>query len=128
MNHSRPVLLLSLLTTLGCADAAPESAPQRGAVVRVDAIGSLDAEAVRHHLAQFDLDASRVRSGVEAHRILYATVDAEGNATTASALVAIPSARESALSVAVWMHGTTVFRGEAASVNDESSDRAAAKK
>jgi hypothetical protein len=28
--------------------------------------------------------------------------------------------------VAVWLHGTTVFRGEAASVNDDSEDRAAA--
>ena len=108
----------------GCSDDASKPAEERGALVNVDALGSLDAEAVSRYLKAFELDESRVRSGVEAYRLVYATVDDKGQATTASTLLAIPAAHAVALPAAVWMHGTTVFRGEAASVNDESTDRA----
>jgi acetyl esterase/lipase len=109
----------------GCSDDASKPGEERGALVKVDAVGSLDAAAVRRHLTKFELDASRVRSGVEAYRLVYETVDAKGKPTTASTLLAIPTGDAATLRAAVWMHGTTVFRGEAASVDEESSDRAA---
>jgi dienelactone hydrolase len=128
MLNSRRALIVPLslgFAVSACSDDAPRPAEERGALVRVDPISSLDKNAVERYLEGFDLDATRVVSGVDAYRLIYATVDAQGQATTASTLLAIPSARARALPVAVWMHGTTVFRGEAASVNDESSDRAA---
>jgi hypothetical protein len=114
------------LLVSACSDDGPTRAERRGALLKVDSIGSLDEDEVRSYLERFELDGSRVLSGLDAYRLVYATVDAEGQATTASTLLAIPTARAGSLPIAVWMHGTTVFRGEAASVNEESSDRAAA--
>jgi len=113
------------LVIVGCSSDASKPGEERGALVKLEQLASLDPEAVGGYLAEFELDRSRVKSGVEAFRLVYATVDSKGKATTASTLLAIPAAHGAELPAAVWMHGTTVFRGEAASVNDESSDRAA---
>ena len=97
------------------------------AAISVDSepLEQLEVEQTSAYLERFDLDVSKVQFGLEAHRLLYETVDANGQPTTASALLAVPR-REGAAPAAVWMHGTTVFREEAASVNDDSDDRAAA--
>ncbi|WP_052685075.1 alpha/beta hydrolase family protein [Lentzea aerocolonigenes] len=71
------------------------------------------------------MDASRVRFGVDAKRIAYGTIDPTGRPTTASALIALPRNDDRAPRQAVWLHGTTGYRGSVASVAD-GNDRAAA--
>ncbi len=115
------------LGLVGCANDDPDPPKtERGAVLRVDELGHFDADELQALLEDFDLDASRVDFGVDAYRFIYATLDPSGAPTTASSLLAVPRQKAKRLPAAVWMHGTTVFRGEAASVNPDSSDRATA--
>ncbi|QKW10642.1 hypothetical protein HUT18_04400 [Streptomyces sp. NA04227] len=72
------------------------------------------------------MDPAQVRHGVRAHRIVYRTVGTDGEPTTASQLVVLPKNDARELRAVSWLHGTEVYRGEVASVNDESADRAAA--
>ncbi|MFU9034784.1 MULTISPECIES: hypothetical protein [Streptomyces] len=89
-------------------------------------MADLDAKEVAVRLAKAGIDATQVRYGVRVHRLVYRTVDFKGTPTTASELVAMPKNDERALRVVSWLHGTEVYRGEVASVNDESPDRATA--
>ncbi|WP_406514824.1 lipase family protein [Streptomyces sp. NBC_00873] len=86
----------------------------------------MDAKEVTARLEKTGIQAAQVRYGVRAHRVVYRTVDMKGRPTTASELVAIPKNGEPGLRVVSWLHGTEVYRGEVASVNDESTDRATA--
>jgi dienelactone hydrolase len=64
---------------------------------------------------------------VRAFRVEYATVDPDGDATTASSLVAVPDATPGGrLRLVSWQHGTTAYKSHVASVSADSSDRAAA--
>ncbi len=85
----------------------------------------LDVGQVREYLALRGVDASRARFGVDARRVEYTTIDPHGQPTRASALVATPmdSGRGELVS---WQHGTNPSRAEAASVDADSGDRAAA--
>ncbi|MGW2424338.1 hypothetical protein ACWC0C_34720 [Streptomyces sp. NPDC001709] len=86
----------------------------------------LDAKGVTARLAKAGIDTTQVRYGVRANRIVYRTVDFKGKPSTASELVAMPKNDERSLRVVSWLHGTEVYRGAVASVNDESPDRATA--
>lgn len=98
----------------------------RGSLVSTTLVADLDATQVEARLEKAGIDAAQVRYGVRAHRIVYRTIDTEGRPTTASALVAIPKNHKQDLRVVSWLHGTEVYRGEVASVNDRSPDRATA--
>ncbi|WP_257980254.1 hypothetical protein [Streptomyces sp. CB02959] len=104
---------------------ARQSAP-RGAVVSATPVADLGAKEVVARLAKAGIDTAQVRYGVRAHRIVYRTVDTEGRPTTASELVAMPKNDDRDLRVVSWLHGTEVYRGEVASVNDASRDRTTA--
>lgn len=67
-----------------------------------------------------------LRSLGHADRVVYRTVGAAGGPTTASPLVALPTNDQSDLRVVLWLHGTTVYRGDVASMKAESTDRAVA--
>lgn len=99
---------------------------QRGSLISATPLAELSTEQLSATLDAVGLDASRVRHGVAAFRIEYQTIDPMGQPTTASALVALPRSDEQALRTVAWLHGTTVYRGEVASVNAESPDRAIA--
>ncbi|MFD7549366.1 hypothetical protein [Streptomyces sp. NPDC059816] len=98
----------------------------RGAVVSATLVAQWDADRVRAHLAQAHIKADQVRHGVRAHRLVYRTIDITGRPTTASQLVVVPANGVRDLRVVSWLHGTTVFRGDVASMNERSTDRAAA--
>jgi acetyl esterase/lipase len=120
------VSLCGSLVLVGCSDSdKPQSEYTRGNLLSSEPVASLSAEQASASLRELELDVSKVYWGLEAYRLLYETVGADGQPTTASALLALPQ-RDEASPAAVWMHGTTVFRGEAASVDEESEDRAAA--
>jgi len=97
---------------------------QQGALISATPLAELSAKQLSAALEPSGLDTSRVRFGVAAFRIEYQTVDPVGQPTTASALVVLPRSDEQELRTVAWLHGTTVYRGEVASVNEESPDRA----
>ncbi|MFD8542709.1 hypothetical protein [Streptomyces sp. NPDC059649] len=127
------VCAVTVLAAAGCDDDSQRSSSpahqhsaSRGSVVSVTPVADLDAKEVAVRLAKAGIDATQVRYGVRAHRIVYRTVDFQGKPTMASELVAMPKNDERALRVVSWLHGTEVYRGEVASVNDEAPDRATA--
>jgi len=56
------------------------------------------------------LGAAAVRSGIVAYRVLYRTVNAAGQPTRASGLVAFPAGRTGNLSLVDYGHGTTAYK------------------
>ncbi|HEX4252160.1 MAG TPA: lipase [Pseudonocardia sp.] len=111
------------------ASVAPSAAGQRGALLSVQPLQRWDAAQARAFLTSQGVDASRVRFGVDASRIGYATVDPTGRPTTASALVtqptAVPGWADERRMVS-WQHGTIPARDEVGSMTADGSDRAAA--
>jgi hypothetical protein len=105
---------------------AQHDRPRRGKLVSVTPLATLEATALVEYLDDFELDTSHVKSGVDAYRLIYGTIGLDGTPTTASSLVVVPHRHDDAFRTAVWMHGTTVYRRDAASVSDDSEDRAAA--
>ncbi|MFH8368658.1 hypothetical protein [Streptomyces sp. NPDC018031] len=99
----------------------------RGTVVSVTQVEDLSAAEVDERLAGAGFTKAPAAShAVRAYRVVYRTVDQDGRPTTASQLVAVPETGRDRLRVVSWLHGTTVFRGDVASVKADSSDRAAA--
>ncbi|WP_019632885.1 alpha/beta hydrolase family protein [Actinomadura atramentaria] len=100
------------------ADAAPQPA-RRGTVVSAERVQNLSAGKVRTALADDGIDASRVRYGVTAYRIVYRTIDVAGRPTTASGLLVLPRDGErNRLRVVAYTHGTMATRSAAPSVDD----------
>jgi hypothetical protein len=104
----------------------PLASEARGDRVSTTLLGALDAGQVSSYLSELGIAGVPARGGVRAYRLVYRSIDPQGAPVLASSLVALPEVCSGVLDQAVWMHGTTVYRGEAASVNAESSDRGAA--
>ncbi|MDT7785998.1 MAG: hypothetical protein QOF58_4417 [Pseudonocardiales bacterium] len=104
------------------ATASAHSA--RGELLDVVPVSTMDTNQLVSYLGDHGLDASRVRFGVDAKRIVYRTIDPTGKPTTASALVALPRNDNRSPRQVTWLHGTTGYRGSVASVAD-GNDRAA---
>jgi dienelactone hydrolase len=122
----RRLAACAVLVLAGCG-APASAAPSRGEIVSVTPLERLDTAAVAARLRTFGIDAGWVTSGVRAFRVEYRTVDPGGAATTASSLVAVPETPpDGPLRLVSWQHGTTGYKGDAASVSAESSDRVAA--
>lgn len=130
MTFSRAIvsagLALGCLATTFPAEASGAQTVARGAVVSSTLVEKLDKGQIAERLKAAGIDATQVKYGVSAYRVVYRTVDAEGRSTTASQLVALPDNGRRDLRVVSWLHGTTVYRGDVASVNEKSTDRAAA--
>jgi len=95
----------------------------RGTLRTVTPLAELDQDQVTQRLAAAGLDTARVRYGIAAFRLVYDTIDATGQPTTAGALAVLPRRGERDLRVVCWLHGTTVYRGDVASLAEESPDR-----
>ncbi|MFD4670585.1 alpha/beta hydrolase family protein [Lentzea sp. NPDC058450] len=120
---------LTAAVLCGAVVAAPVPAtasahPARGSLLDVVPVSTLDTTQLVKYLGDHALDASRVRFAVDAKRITYRTIDAFGDPTTASALIALPRNGDRTPRQATWLHGTTGYRGSVASVAD-GNDRAA---
>ncbi|MET9632415.1 alpha/beta hydrolase [Lentzea sp. NPDC006480] len=121
-----------LTTAVLCGAVVAASVPAtasahstRGELLDVVPVSTMDTNQLVKYLGDYGLDASRVRFGVDAKRITYRTIDPKGRTTTASALIALPRNDNRSPRQAVWLHGTTGYRGSVASVAD-GNDRAAA--
>ena len=88
-NHGR----LASSIAPGPVDA-DEDKPARGVLVSAPALGAFDVDEVATLLREFGIDDDHVRLDVEAHRIVYDTIDPKGQPQTASALVVLPTATE----------------------------------
>lgn len=123
-----PVLARS--TRIAAAQGTPtatgtpiDAGSERGAIVAVNALAELDAATVSTQLQSIGLDTSRVQFGVRPYQVVYRTIDPNGQPTTASELVVFPVGSDGGLRLVTWLHGTMVYRYEAASVSEASPDR-----
>lgn len=130
MTFARAIVTGGL--ALGClaaafpAEAATAQTVARGTVISSTRVEKLDKAQVAERLKATGIDPAQVKYGVSAYRVVYRTIDARGGSTTAGQLVALPDNGRRDLRVVSWLHGTTVYRGDVASVNEKSTDRAAA--
>ncbi|WP_181957732.1 hypothetical protein [Nonomuraea longispora] len=118
-------LAVGCFATVFPAEVSVAQTLARGAVASSTPVEKLDRSQVAERLKANGIDAGHVKYGVNAYRVIYRTVDAKGRSTTASQLVALPGNSRRNLRVVSWLHGTTVYRGDVASVNEKSTDRAA---
>jgi hypothetical protein len=123
-----PRLLAAAVLAASCSDdldpGVAQPTPARGDLLALTPLGSLARGEVASYVAEFEIDPAAVRYGVDAYRIEYRTITPDGELVRASSLLALPSSAEPIREQAVWMHGTTVYRGEAASVNEGGDARA----
>ncbi|MFI6102046.1 lipase [Lentzea sp. NPDC051213] len=125
---TRTRIAAAVLCGVVVAAALPATASahtKRGELLEVVTVSQLDSGQVATYLANWGLDNSRVRFGVDAKRIVYRTIDPRGKPTTASALIAVPRNDNRSPRQVTWLHGTASYRGSVASVVD-GNDRAAA--
>ncbi|GAA2407586.1 hypothetical protein GCM10010420_39640 [Streptomyces glaucosporus] len=117
--------------TAPAATAAPGSAraghgePARGTLLSVTPLLGKTPGELRELLSANGVDASAVRHGVTAHRLLYATVTPDGKPTTASALLVLPDGGGTRLAAVSETHGTTAYRGYVPSTGESFSALAA---
>jgi hypothetical protein len=123
---------LFVVTVAGAAGPAtasagqpPAAGPGRGSVVSVTPLRTLPGPAaVRAELAGDRFSTAAVRYGVRTYRLVYRTVSATGQPTTASGLLAVPVHRSRRLTAVSFAHGTEVFRGDAPSMQPSGFDPA----
>ena len=111
--------LLGLLVVIGlgaCGDAPTEAPPprdERGAVVSATLAERLTVEEVAARLEAEGVPL-QARYGVDLYRILYRTVDAEGEEATASGTLAVPR-RDGPSPLLSYQHGTLIEKDRAPS-------------
>ncbi|WP_433199449.1 hypothetical protein ACQP1G_06600 [Nocardia sp. CA-107356] len=115
-------LLLSVVTACG-SDNTPAPAVPRGDVVSTTPVEQLSTEQTTAYLGTANIGAP-ARNGVDAYRVVYRTITAEGGPTTASGLIVLPRTDSRRLRVVTYEHGTLVLKSDAPSVNGTRSDRA----
>ncbi len=122
--------LLSIITlaSLCWTIVAPTRADERGrgTPVTVTPLARWDRARVMDHLQSLGFETTRVKYGVDAYRVVYRTIGSNGSATVASSLVTVPRVDTRKLKLAAWMHGTTVYKGDAPSTLEDGEDRAVA--
>src|SRR4051812_12777655 len=97
------------------APAKPAHADDRGALLRVRQIARLSRADTAKQVGALGLPTTRVRYGVDAFRLTYATVGVGGAPTTATGLVVLPRTRAHRLRTVSYAHGTMAARADAPS-------------
>ncbi|MFJ1868100.1 alpha/beta hydrolase [Streptomyces sp. NPDC088097] len=88
---------------------------ERGALISVTPLESLDRDRVAATLSAEGMDTSTVRHGVSAYRLTYATVDPQGRPATATGLLVLPRGGPHRLDLVSDTHGTVATRDDAPS-------------
>lgn len=107
-------LVLALGPAIASAQAASTAEEldcrnRRGRVVGSEFIGSATRDEIAQFLAAFGWPSAGVRSGVNMRRLVYTTIDAHGEPTVASGLLALPTDLKPVGTV--WFgHGTSTAR------------------
>ncbi|MFE4972759.1 alpha/beta hydrolase family protein [Kitasatospora sp. NPDC056651] len=117
LNAGAALAVLAAATvTTGAASADPAHPSDRGRLVSAQQRTTLATkEDVAAALAGARYDASTVRFGVDAYRLVYRTVDPDGRPITASGLLVLPRGGEHELRTVSFTHGTTSYRSDAPS-------------
>ena len=111
-----PLALLFPLSLGACGDAPTEAPPpsdERGAVVSATVIERLSAGDVAARLEAEGVSLE-ARYGVDLYRIVYRTVDAQGEEATASGALAVPQ-RDEPSPLLSYQHGTLIEKDRAPS-------------
>ena len=106
------------LAALAIAVASPVSAsaaPPRGELLDATRVVSLSRAQVAERVQAYGFPADRVRSGVVAYRVGYATIDVAAAPTTATGLVVLPRNGAQRLRTVSYTHGTMARRSDAPS-------------
>lgn len=101
-------------------EAEPEDA-FRGGIVSDDVIASFTTEELIAHLEEENAliaTAAGVEFPVDVHRVVYDTIDAKGERTVASGIVAIPSDATHDMPLMSYQHGTMFRITDAPSINE----------
>ena len=106
---------LALASPAHPADPDAARAPDRGAVLDADRITSLTRAETAARVAKLGLPPRRVRHGVVAFRLRYATVGVDGAPTTATGLLLLPRTPQRRLRTVSYAHGTMAARPDAPS-------------
>ncbi len=99
-----------------CAASAPAVGAVRGTVVSSTPLAHLSRAGTAAYLKEANL-TTPVRNGVDAYRVVYRTISATGDPTTASGLVVLPRDGAPRLRVVAFEHGTLVLKSDAPSTN-----------
>ncbi len=110
------VLLLAVISISfifhGCGeDKDPD--PDRGELISTKIVASLPASTINNMFAEL-LNGSELEYSIDAHKIVYNTIDTDGNPTPASGMMIVPADLISA-PVLVLNHGTVTKRTDVAS-------------
>lgn len=97
------------------AAAATAHAADRGDVLNAHRIARLSRAETAKQVKALTLPATRVRHGVDAFRLTFATIGVDGVPTTASGLVVLPRTPARRLRTVSYAHGTMAARVDAPS-------------
>jgi hypothetical protein len=105
----------------GSSDDSGERDRQRGrgSLLQSSLLRSLSAAEVRDNLSSAGFDETEVRYGTDLYRVVYATIDPEGQPLTASGLVALPRGCDQDLKLVSFAHGTEIFKEDAPSTSED---------
>jgi hypothetical protein len=117
MPHSLSHRLLAAIAVACVAVAVPCSAEaaERGALLKARHVAGLSRAQTSKLVGALGLPGARVRFGVDAYRVTYATVGVDGAPTKATGLVVLPRNRVHRLRTVSYAHGTMARRSDAPS-------------
>jgi hypothetical protein len=117
MRLTSPLALAA--ATLIAASTGPMAvtahAADRGTLLGTRSVARLSRAETARHVRALSLPASRVRYGVDAIELTYATIGVDGTPTTASGLLVLPRTRSRHLPTVSYAHGTMAARADAPS-------------
>ncbi|WAL66143.1 lipase [Amycolatopsis cynarae] len=108
------VALGALVATQAPASATTDG--KRGQLVSTRYISGLSTSQTKTALDQAHFDSDAVTYGVDAYQLVYSTIDATGQPTTASGLLVLPRSRARTLWTVSFDHGTQSYRPDAPSM------------
>jgi pimeloyl-ACP methyl ester carboxylesterase len=115
--------LICLAMTATACEARRVSPSGRGTVVSSVPLVTITEQQAADPAAFEPFDDSDAHFGVHAFRVTYRTIDAHGQPTIATGMVAVPDNRAEKLHVISYAHGTRTARRDVASVSDDNLDR-----
>ncbi|MBC8401160.1 MAG: alpha/beta hydrolase [Candidatus Marinimicrobia bacterium] len=120
INCLKITFLIPIFFFLGCEDSN-EPDPDRGAIISSSSLLTFQISDIEPYLTVFDLpDEIEAAYSVEVVKIVYGTIDTDGNYTPASGALFIPL-NAADLPMLSIQHGTETNRSKVASVNPMNS-------
>jgi hypothetical protein len=109
------IIVAAPLVSSPAPAAAGAASPASRELLDATRVVRLSRAQVVRRVRAVTLPAARVRFGVDAYRVSYATVDVSGAPTTATGLVVLPRSQASKLRTVSYTHGTMARRSDAPS-------------